>query len=67
MENRYLIIDEFKINGGKVITLDRPYEFSNNHKAVIDGKQYDYYLNSIPDWIAIKSNDSFKGKELVFE
>ena len=66
MGSKYIILDEFNINGGKVITLDRPYEFNNSHKAIIDGKEYDYYLTSIPDWVSLKSNDSFKEKEIIF-
>ena len=66
MGNRYLVKDEFEVKDGKVIVLDKPYEFGNYHKAVVDEREYEYFLNSIPTWIAIKSRDSFLGKTVSF-
>lgn len=33
-------------------------------RALIDGVEYKFELNSIPRWLTIKSHDSFTGKEV---
>lgn len=48
------------------MVLNMPYEFNNYHKAVIDGMEFDYSLNSIPDWIVIKGDETYIGKEIYF-
>ena len=72
MEREYRIVDDFQVpqTEGKVLVLDREYEFVPGllkNVAVIDGKEYPYNLNSIRRWVIIKSRESFKGKTVTFE
>lgn len=65
-ENEYKIIDDFQIKDVRVLVLDRDYKYGGFEKAVVDGKIYSYTLNSIWNWVLIKSTDSFKGKQISF-
>lgn len=67
MSNKYTIIDDFQAGPTdiRVLVLDRDYEFSESltrSLAIIDGKGYEFMLNSIRCWATIKSHDSFTGK-----
>ena len=61
----YEIVDDFQVNGSRVLVLDRNYDPRIN-KLVIDGEEYKYLTNSVRSWIIIKSTKSFKGKTAVF-
>lgn len=61
----YEIIDDFQARNMRVLVLDREYEFGNT-KLTIDGEEYRYTLNSIKNWVIIKSTKTFKGKTAVF-
>lgn len=67
MNNVYKIIDDFQAGntGIRVLVLDRDYEYMPPAKegiAIIDGKEYEFNLNSIRTWVTIKSNENFTGK-----
>lgn len=71
MRTTYKIIDDFQAGPTdiRVLVLDRDFEFSpptGKDVAIIDGKEYEYHLNSIRRWVTIKSHDSFKGKTVEF-
>ena len=61
----YKIVDDFQVNGSRVLVLDRNYDPRFN-KLIIDGEEYKYLTNSVRSWIIIKSTKSFKGKTAVF-
>ncbi len=61
----YKIVDDFQVNGSRVLVLDRNYDPRIN-KLIIDGEEYKYLTNSVRSWIIIKSTKSFKGKTAVF-
>lgn len=61
----YEIVDDFQVNGSRVLVLDRNYDPRIN-KLIIDGEEYKYLTNSVRSWIIIKSTKSFKGKTAVF-
>lgn len=61
----YEIIDDFQVRDVRVLVLDREYKVGNT-KLTIDGEEYRYTLNSIKNWVIIKSTKSFKGKTAVF-
>lgn len=64
----YLIIDDFQAGQSdrRVLVLDRPYDLAGNTTLHVDGEEYTPALCSIPDWIIIKSRESFTGKTAVF-
>lgn len=68
--NIYIIKNDFQVPGtdSRILELDRDYKFYTlaNDIVEIDGKQYSYILNSIRNWIVIKSNKSLKGKKAIF-
>lgn len=71
MSNKYMIVDDFQAGPTdiRVLVLDRDYEFSESltrSRAIIDGREYEFHLNSIRCWATIKSHDSFTGKEVEF-
>lgn len=71
MNNTYKIIDDFQAGPTdiRVLVLDRDFDSfisAKEWKAVIDGVEYPFQLNSIPCWVTIKSHDSFKGKTIEF-
>ncbi len=71
MNNMYKIIDDFQAGPTdiRVLVLDRDFDSFTSAKvwkAVIDGVEYPFQLNSIPCWATIKSHDSFKGKTVEF-
>ena len=61
----YKIVDDFQVNGSRVLVLDRNYDPRIN-KLIIDGEEYKYLTNSVRSWIIIKITKSFKGKTAVF-
>lgn len=61
----YKIIDDFQANSMRVLVLDRDYE-PTKHILTIDGEVHPYTINSVRNWILIKSYQSFKGKTAVF-
>ena len=71
MNNTYKIIDDFQAGPTdiRVLVLDRDFDSfasAKKWKAVIDGMEYSFQLNSIPCWATIKSHDSFTGKIVEF-
>ena len=63
MNNMYKIIDDFQAGPTdiRVLVLDRDFDSFTSAKvwkAVIDGVEYPFQLNSIPCWATIKSHDS---------
>ena len=71
MNDRYKIIDDFQAGstGIRVLVLDRAFDsFTSAPKwrAIIDQKEYEFQLNSIPCWVTIKSKDNFTGKTIEF-
>lgn len=71
MNNTYKIIDDFQAGPTdiRVLVLDRDFDSfasAKKWKAVIDGMEYPFQLNSIPCWATIKSHDSFTGKTVEF-
>ena len=65
-KSEYLIVDDFQIKNFRVLVLDRDYEVGYFKKAVVDGKLFDYTLNSIRSWVVVQSDKSFKGKKITF-
>ena len=66
-KSEYKIIDDFQVKNVRVLVLDSNYEFNGRFpKAIVESKLYSYTLNSVPNWILIKSTDSFKGKSIKF-
>ena len=65
-EHEYLITDDFQVKNTRVLGLDRDFNSFKFQKAMIDGKLFDYLINSVKSWILIKSHDSFKGKKVTF-
>ena len=61
----YKIVDDFQVNGSRVLVLDRNYDPRIN-KLIIDGEEYKYLTNSVRSWIIIKITKSFKGKTAFF-
>ena len=71
MRDTYKIIDDFQVGttGIRVLVLDREFDSfvsAKKWKAVIDGTEYLFQLNSIPCWVTIESFDSFAGKTIEF-
>lgn len=66
VKNEYQIIDDFQVQQMRVLVLDSDYEFGNFNKAVIEGQNYSFVLNSIRNWINIESSEDFKGKTVKF-
>lgn len=70
MSDRYKIIDDFQAGSTdiRVLVLDRAFDSFSAEKwiASIDGREYEFQLNSIRSWVTIKSTDSFTGKEIEF-
>ena len=66
-ESEYLIVDDFQVRNVRVLVLDRDYEYGGFKKAIVNGETYSYALNSVPNWVLIKSTDNFKGKNIKFE
>lgn len=64
--NEYKVIDEFKIKNCVVVVLDREYDAWGSNTLVMDDKEYDYELNSVREWIVIKTKDSFLNKKIKF-
>ena len=69
--DKYKIIDDFQAGPTdiRVLVLDRDFDSFYHKKkwrALIDGVEYKFDLNSIPRWVLIKSHDSFIGKEVEF-
>ena len=64
--NEYKVIDEFKIKNCVVVVLDREYDAWGSNTLVMDDKEYDYVLNSVREWIVIKTKDSFLNKKIKF-
>ena len=67
MSEIYKIVDDFQAGptDTRVLELDRDFDFPatvTRAVAIIDGKEYPFYSNSVRKWITIKSYDSFKGK-----
>ena len=65
-KHEYMITDDFQIKDTRVLGLDRDFDSLQFNKAMIDGKLFDYLINSVKSWILIKSRDSFKGKKVTF-
>ena len=65
-KSEYLIVDDFQIKNFRVLVLDRDYEVGYFKKAVVDGKLFDYTLNSIRSWVVVQSDRCFKGKKIKF-
>lgn len=66
VRNEYKIVDDFQVKDCRVLVLDSEYEFGHFDKAIIEGKDFLYTLNSIKKWVIIKSFDCFKGKTIKF-
>lgn len=68
MRDSYCIVDEFRVKDQHVIVLDRDFDSAKTRKAVIDGCEYEYCLNSVRRWIALKnSSGAFRGKTVDFK
>ena len=66
-KSEYAIIDDFQVKNMRVLVLDSNYEFDGRFaKAIVEGEMYSYTLNSVKNWILIKSTDNFKGKKIKF-
>ena len=61
----YQVVGDFQAGAMRVLVLDRDYSFGHT-KLKIDGVEYPYTLNSISNWVIIKSNQSFAGKTAMF-
>lgn len=71
MNDQYRIVEDFQAgpSGVRVLVLDRDFDSFDTAKkwrAVIDGKEYKFGLNSIGRWVTIESEDSFTGKTIAF-
>lgn len=71
MSNKYKIVDDFQAGPTaiRVLVLDRDFDSfctAKKWRAVIDGKEYKFQLNSIRCWVTIESHDSFAGKMIEF-
>ena len=66
MGNKYRIIEDFQVINMRVLVLNRDYEFGGFNRVLIDGKSYPFSLNSIRNWVSIKSEGNFVGKEVEF-
>lgn len=69
MTNIYEIVDSFQIKNQRILVLNREYDSfapEKKERVLIDGKEYVYRLSSIKTWIAIESNENFKGKQAQF-
>ena len=71
MNDQYRIVEDFQAgtSGVRVLVLDRDFDSFGTAKkwrAVIDGKEYKFELNSIGRWVTIESEDSFTGKTIAF-
>lgn len=71
MNDQYRIVEDFQAgpSGVHVLVLDRDFDSFGTAKkwrAVIDGKEYKFELNSIGRWVTIESEDSFTGKTIAF-
>lgn len=69
--NIYKIVDDFQVTGTdiRVLVLDRKFnsfEKGARELAIIDGNEYEYTLNSVRNWITIKSKDNFAEKSIEF-
>ena len=62
--SQYIIVDDFQAGNCRVLVLDRDFEVESD-RLTIDGVEMEYNPNSIPNWVTIKSNLSFKGKTVV--
>lgn len=62
----YQIVDDFQVKDFRVLVLDRDYEYGGFEKVIIDGQTYSYALNSVGNWVTIKSTDNFKDKKAMF-
>ena len=71
MSNKYKIVDDFQAGstGIRVLVLDREYEYippASEGVAIIDGRRYEFNLNSIRNWVTIESDERFTGKTVEF-
>lgn len=66
MRDEYVIIDDFQVKQMRVLILDGDYEFGGFNRVLIDGRDYSFTLNSVMNWVVIKSTDNFKGKVAKF-
>ncbi len=71
MNNQYTIVDDSQAGNTniRVLVLDKDFDsFTTTTKwrALIDGKEYKFQLNSIPRWITIESKERFTGKMIEF-
>lgn len=62
----YTVVRDFQVKDRRVLVLDRAYECGNHSKLVSDGVEYIFTLNSIDNWVIIKSSQSFVGKKISF-
>lgn len=65
-KSSYQIVNDFQVADYRVLELDTDYEFGHFAKAVIDGEEYSYTLNSVRNWVVIRSNESFSGRTVIF-
>ena len=71
MADIYKIVDDFQAGSTeiRILVLDREFDSfvsAKKWKAVIDGKEYPFKLNSVRRWVTVESRDSFTGKTVEF-
>ena len=70
--NRYMIIDDFSVKDGRIISVNTPIDHKNFkfEFITIEDKKFRYGITHNETWLIIKDADkiseSFIGKELVF-
>ena len=70
MNNTYKVVDEFVVQGVKVIALDKKIAFDDLKKAgynvKANGKTYPYGLTHNEFWLIVKTDDTLLGENLIF-
>lgn len=64
--NKYRIVDSFCLKGYQVLTLDRDFDSITTSSVLVDGKRYNYALNSVKRWVIIHTENRIQNKDIEF-
>lgn len=65
--HEYRVVRDHQVGKMRVLELDRNFDSFTQKKRIaeIEGRAYEFALNSIKNWLLIESSESFEGKIVI--